>query len=688
MSAHALKARLPRTWSAFFGRYGNFTAIQLQGIPLLLDGQNVLLYAGTASGKTEAAIAPLIERHLPPNRVTPRLSLLYLLPTRALINQMSARLAVPFGALRIRAALKTRDFNTFDTHYPADVLLTTPESLDSLLASNAKTLIHVRAVIIDELHDFDSTVRGDQLRVLLNRLRVLRTYAAAHSDADDDQIQYAALSATVAQPEISAARYFPAAQIVSTDGQRPLHTELIALEEANPSALFDYLNTFRTRGWKKALIFCNTRAEVEFYAAQTRTTRSPFGDAVFVHYSNLERELRREIEQQFAQAEAAICFASSTLELGIDIGSVDAVLLIGAPGSVESYIQRVGRANRRAPTARAACFCRTSLERVLFDALQTMSAGDHLPLPFRPSAAVQQIFSLIKASPTGALRLNPTAALFAGLLSAHDLQFILSELQAADYLKPGRPGEWRAGDRLNRLVDLQATEHAPFSLYSNIQTDTTTIKVRDHLTHRVIANVDRFMLDQDGVLIGGRALNIEWNDGDALWVSTRDTGTSSRLRYRAARPVLSYDLARRIPAVIGLNESAAPYVPIEDGWRWFHWLGDIYGRALVDLLRYTVSAEISDHPGLCILLADEPHSIPLWTIDHVRRYLLAQYRHYERLLALGAYHHLLPLELRRRAVVEQFNVPRFLQAVNALHIQPAPETLVESLDAFTSTTTN
>ncbi|MBZ0278462.1 MAG: DEAD/DEAH box helicase, partial [Anaerolineae bacterium] len=164
---------MQRTWGAFFGRYGNFTAIQTAAIPLILDGKNVVLCSETASGKTDAVLAPLIECHLPPVR-PPGLKILYLLPTRALINDLFARLAVPLDTLRVSHAVKTRDLDTFDPRHPADVLLTTPESLDSLLASEAKALVNVRAVIIDELHIFDGTVRGDQLRVVLNRLRQVR----------------------------------------------------------------------------------------------------------------------------------------------------------------------------------------------------------------------------------------------------------------------------------------------------------------------------------------------------------------------------------------------------------------------------------------------------------------------------------------------------------------------------------
>src|ERR1044071_9200948 len=95
----ALKARLPRTWPAFFERHGNFTPAQLTAIPALLDGRNILLCAPTAGGKTEAAIAPLVERHCPAVRSARGPRILYLTPTKALANDLTARLEHPLETL-------------------------------------------------------------------------------------------------------------------------------------------------------------------------------------------------------------------------------------------------------------------------------------------------------------------------------------------------------------------------------------------------------------------------------------------------------------------------------------------------------------------------------------------------------------------------------------------------------------
>src|SRR5579864_8808308 len=119
----ALKERLPRTWPAFFERHGNFTASQVAAIPALLDGHNVVVVAPTASGKTEAAMAPLIERHCPRDRPGSSdslgsrvsgtgLTIVYLVPTKALVNDLCARLEQPLDALGLTLGVRTHDRST------------------------------------------------------------------------------------------------------------------------------------------------------------------------------------------------------------------------------------------------------------------------------------------------------------------------------------------------------------------------------------------------------------------------------------------------------------------------------------------------------------------------------------------------------------------------------------------------
>jgi hypothetical protein len=149
--------------------------------------------------------------------------------------------------------------------------------------------------------------------------------------------------------------------------------------------------------------------------------------------------------------------------------------------------------------------------------------------------------------------------------------------------------------------------------------------------------------------------------------------------YRSTRQLLSYELARLLPARLGLPSGSAPFIATPTGWCWFHWLGDLYGRAFIDLLRYTVAATRSKEEGLCLFVADEPRTVPGWLPEQITQYLEDNYHTFEPMLALGPFQRLLPIHLRRRSVVEQFDVAGFLQAVTDLQPLVAPENLAADL---------
>src|SRR5262249_20176871 len=205
-----LKDRLPCAWDALFARFGAFTEIQSQAIEPLLEGRNCVLVSATASGKTEAALAPLLERHKQssPSKSPKKLSILYIVPTRALARDLARRLQLPLEKLAVRMQVKTGDEPTLNSNRPPELLLTTPESFDSLLANRPRMAKDIGAVVIDELHIFDGSVRGDQLRILLNRQRRIKRYAFERGEIARNELQFCALSATIRNPSEAGSRYF------------------------------------------------------------------------------------------------------------------------------------------------------------------------------------------------------------------------------------------------------------------------------------------------------------------------------------------------------------------------------------------------------------------------------------------------------------------------------------------------
>ena len=189
---------LPRTFHAFLGMFPRLTAIQAHAIPQVLTGEDCVLVAPAASGKTEAALAPLCERLL--REPSPGgVRLLYVVPTRALANDTETRVRGPAGTLGLVATVRTGDRPVALAARRTDLLITTPESMDSMLCRQADVFKNVRAVVVDEAHQVDGTARGDQLRVLLRRL------SAWHAKP---RPQHVAMTATVADPEAMGVRLF------------------------------------------------------------------------------------------------------------------------------------------------------------------------------------------------------------------------------------------------------------------------------------------------------------------------------------------------------------------------------------------------------------------------------------------------------------------------------------------------
>ena len=401
-----VRRKLRRTWLPFFARFGRTTAVQAMAIPPLLAGRSAVVCSPTATGKTEAVIAPLVERHLPAG--TDRLGILYVVPTRALVNDLERRLSDPLRSLRLPLLCKTGDKPKLKKDPKGAILLTTPESLDSLLCRRPEIFCGLRAVVLDELHLCDGTYRGDQLRVLLRRL--------------PSGLQQVALSATVDDPAALAERYLedPDPAIVQVGGARPIQLLIAETPEQVVQAL-------RRAKRHKALWFCNRRRDVEEVAFGLREHWP--ADRIAIHHGSLSRNERQSVEQAMREWQWGICVATMTLEIGIDIGDVDAVVLHGPPPTASAFQQRVGRACRREEEIFCVGLQTDPGDDEAFSALAELAhEGVVEPTDASPdlSVAVQQILSVLYANRAGIERdelevlLSPLAAPAAlGLILAH-----------------------------------------------------------------------------------------------------------------------------------------------------------------------------------------------------------------------------------------------------------------------------
>ncbi len=385
--------QLPNTYRAFYGTFPCLRPTQKQAIGPVLAGEDLILQSATGSGKTEAVLAPCLERII---RCGRREALLYIVPTRALALDLNRRFETILSErLGLAPAIRTGDMKRPGGNRP-DMTLTTPESLDVMLGSANPDvrgfLSRVRMVVIDEVHPFVYQYRGQQLAYLLRRLD--RRCSVA--------LQKIALSATIADAD-AVIRFFgfrpDTVRIVETV-QREIHSHLIHLKDETrefPALLEDLAHVWK---YRKILVFANTRGRCDQLFAMANP-QGPFRGLAELHYSNLRTKERQAAEARFRRRDRSLCIATSTLELGIDVGDVDAVLLYEPPDSVSAFLQRVGRANRRDAGIRFWGICRgeTAGEQLLrFMGLLRLARQGRVetPLPKTlPSVLAQQIISCL-----------------------------------------------------------------------------------------------------------------------------------------------------------------------------------------------------------------------------------------------------------------------------------------------------
>ncbi|MDR3567416.1 MAG: DEAD/DEAH box helicase [Syntrophobacteraceae bacterium] len=422
---------LPNTYRAFFGGFSCLHPIQSEAVAPVLAGRDVVLQSATGSGKTEAVLAPCIERVIRAGHME---AVLYVVPTRALASDLERRFTpILTQRLGIRFGIRTGDKKRRGGSRP-DLILTTPESLDVLTGSSNPELqafLHrVRMVIVDEVHPFLNQYRGRQLSFLLRRLE-RRTGC---------RVQKIALSATISDADAVIGFFgfrVDAVRLISAM-QRHITPNLVHLkgDEELPALLDDL---YRLRGYRKILLFANSRGKCDQLLAIT-SRQGPFRGIAELHYSNLKPMQRRTVEDRFRRREQALCIATSTLELGIDIGDVDCVLLFEPPDSVSSFLQRIGRSNRRQSTTHFWGICRGERpgEQLLrfLGLMQLARQGIvEAPLPNAfPSVLVQQVLSCLYEKKG----ISPASIRDLFAESSETIDLIFPEMEKQGYLRLDR----------------------------------------------------------------------------------------------------------------------------------------------------------------------------------------------------------------------------------------------------------
>ncbi len=321
------------------------TEIQKIAIPEILKGNEILIIAPTGYGKTEAALLPIFDFII---RNNPKpVSVLYITPLRALNRDLLDRLAFWSKELdidiQIRHGDTSKSLRRKQTKNPPHILITTPETMQAILVGKKfrEHLKNVKFVIVDELHEIADSKRGTQLALALERLAEIAKFKriGISATADKKLVKFIKLKKAVRIPikkNIDVKVIVPKgenceslAEILGTSSDVATKIKVI-------SELIDKSNS--------CLIFVNTREIAEILASRLKIIRND----IEVHHSSLSQEARIEAERNFKEQKLKALVCTSSLELGIDIGSVDLVIQYNSPRQVTRLIQRVGRSGHRA----------------------------------------------------------------------------------------------------------------------------------------------------------------------------------------------------------------------------------------------------------------------------------------------------------------------------------------------------
>ncbi|GGL33552.1 DEAD/DEAH box helicase [Planomonospora parontospora] len=326
--------------------------LQSAAVTPVLDGADTLLLAPTAGGKTEAAVFPVLSAMA--GNGWNGVSVLYVCPLKALLNNLLPRLELYATWVGRRVGLWHGDVSASRRgeilRDPPDILLTTPESIESMLVSTKVDhrclFAGLRAVIVDEVHAFAGDDRGWHLLAVLERLTHLI----------DRPIQRIGLSATVGNPSELLSWLQGSSEGVRT--ARVVAPAVTTVVE--PDIQLDYVGSVSNAArvvaalhqGEKRLVFADSKRLVEQLGAELRTR----GVTTFLSHASLSADERKRSERAFAEARDCVIVATSTLELGIDVGDLDRVIQLNAPGSVASFLQRLGRTGRRPGSNRNCLF--------------------------------------------------------------------------------------------------------------------------------------------------------------------------------------------------------------------------------------------------------------------------------------------------------------------------------------------
>ncbi len=319
--------------------FENLTEIQKQAIPKILEEKNCLIIAPTGSGKTECATIPVFSK-IKNRKIPNKIKALYVTPLRALNRDVFKRIIRYAENEELKIEIRHGDTSQSNrkriADNPPDILITTPETLVNLLSQkkHLDALSDLEWIIIDEVHELLASERGSQLCLSLERLQI----------KTKNEIHRIGLSATVGNPE-DAGRFLVGTErkfeLIHDTSLRNYDVDVVFVDgimDDVATKIIEYVK--KEQITSPVLLFTNSRGESERLSSilKQKTLLN-----VELHHGSLSRQVREETEDILREGKSGIVVCTSSLELGLDIGSVELVIHYGSPRQVSKFMQRIGR---------------------------------------------------------------------------------------------------------------------------------------------------------------------------------------------------------------------------------------------------------------------------------------------------------------------------------------------------------
>jgi ATP-dependent Lhr-like helicase len=323
--------------------FKTLTSIQKKAIPVIINKINTLIIAPTGTGKTEAAILPILFR-VSENKIKGKPSVLYITPLRALNRDLLRRIKEYGEYFNLKTEVRHGDtpigLRKKIQQDPPDILITTPETLGALLTLPIyiEWFKNVEWVIVDEVHELINSKRGVHLALSLERLEKIRTGFVRIG-----------LSASVGAPDKVKTFLFGlgrnGAVIIDRNARRYIF-ENIFIDGEMKDIIENIIERVEDESIQGSIIiFTNTRQMAEYLASIIKTKRPDI--LLEVHHGSLSREVREQAEKNLREGRVKVVISTSSLELGIDVGTISLVFQIESPRQVTKLLQRVGRSEHR-----------------------------------------------------------------------------------------------------------------------------------------------------------------------------------------------------------------------------------------------------------------------------------------------------------------------------------------------------